>query len=63
MEGLQAGLEKLAMKPKVCNMFWGWAQYILYFDNLCQGSPLKLDENEMKEVKEMADSQSSAMRR
>ena len=73
MEGLQAGLEKLAMKPKVCSSvpffqfsypwFWGWALYILYFDNLCQGSPLKLDESEIKEVKEMADSQSSAMKR
>jgi len=43
MEGLQAGLEKLAMKPK--------------------GSPLKLNETEIKEVKDMADSQSTAMRR
>ena len=61
LEGLQAGLEKLAMKPKVLNSKVVPPPIVHRF--FCQGSPLKLNENEMKEVKDMADSQSSAMRR
>ena len=80
LEGLQAGLEKLAMKPKViisyiipllsshthgfrAELRLSQLMEVNIWQPLSQGSPLKLNENEMKEVKEMADSQSSAMRR
>ena len=122
MDGLQAGLEKLAMKPKVgwmdvqvscqrssnyqentlnafhkvcyCGVYFFTDLFIvLASENLLskqgsslklnfwvsdiitpfgihvcttvttQGSPLKLNETEIKEVKDMADSQSTAMRR